>query len=261
MRISLSMLMCVALTWFNTASADIYIGGHADIGVGFHDNHLELHLHAEDPISLYGGGTAGPGEFEPGDIWIGVPGSVDDPGSTLLRPAGSQWNFLAPNEGDRVWFLPAIADDEKPYLGIGTEELLPEDGWNSNVTWTFNSISTMWGDDAEFSIWSFDGVNPVVRASSLVPTGTGNSWEQSTNSHDHFFIGFSGEGVYDVSFTVSAFNSDLNELFSDTGTFRFITGSAISAVPEPSSFAVLGGLGLAAAGWKRRRSRKSLTQA
>lgn len=107
--------------------------------------------------------------------------------------------------------------------------------------------------------------NPVVFASSLMPTAAGangadspNSWTQNAFSHEHFIYGFTGEGVYDVSLTNSGANSGISTIaagnYSDTAVFRFSTGDAIASVPEPGSLVLVG---LAAAGslFSRRRLR------
>ncbi len=231
--------------------ANVYVSGHADLGVGFEGNNLHLHLHAENTLGLFGGGTAMAGEYEPGDLMIGVPSP------SISRPVGSTWDFLAPNAGDSVWFLPQGSNPLKPFLGLGTEELSPADGWTTPLTWTFNSINRISGDNSSFAIWQESAGTVTVFASSLVPTGTGNSWTQAAFSHDHFNFGFTGEGVYDVSLTIRGANVGGGPIaagtYSDTAAFRFVTGSAIASVPEPSS---LGLVCLLAAGGYLRRARR-----
>ncbi|MCA9127602.1 MAG: choice-of-anchor M domain-containing protein [Planctomycetales bacterium] len=230
--------------------AAIYISGHSDLGVGFEDDNLHLHLHAEQPLGLFGGGTVPAGEYDPGDLLIGVPNPM------IGRPVGAQWDFLAANAGASVWFLPQSSDPNKPFLGLGTEELLPEDGW-STLTWTFNSITTISGDNSDFALWQNDSFgNPSVLASTLVPTGAGNTWTQNALSHDHYNFGFTGEGVYDVSLSISGNNSGAGTIapgpYFDTASFRFVTGNAI-AVPEPNSLAALGLAAIGGTLFRRRR--------
>ncbi len=222
----------------HAAQGAIYISGHADIGVGFENNNLHLHIHAEDAINLYGGGTLPAGEYDPDAMMIGVPNP------SIARPSGSQWDFLARNAGDPVWFLPQNDDPAKPFLGLATEELMTSDGW-STITWTFNSITTVSGDNSEFSMWRETlGIN--VLASTL--DAGADTWTQGAGGHDHQGFGFTGQGIYDVSFTVEASNAGVD--YSDTATFRFVTGTA---VPEPSSLVVVGLAAGCIAARRRRR--------
>ncbi len=252
MKKQILVLLAVIFCFSTIARAEmIYISGHADLGVGFENNNLHLHLHAEGVLGLFGGGTTAAGEYDPGDLIIGVPGP------SISRPSGAQWNFLASSAGNPIWLLPQSSDPAKPFLGLGTEELLPANGWTTPLTWTFNSISTINGNSSQFSLWQNDAFgSPTVFASTLVPTGTGNSWTQNPFSHDHFNIGFTQEGVYDVNFTITGTNATLNQSFNDTASFRFATGSAISAVPEPSSMAFFG---IATAGLTFFRMRRAKT--
>lgn len=232
------------------ARGEVYVSGHADLGVGFENNQLHLHLHAENTLGLFGGGTKPAGEYEPGELYIGIPGAP------IARPAGAQWNFLAANAGDSVWFLPQSSDPAKPFLGIGTEELLPAE-WTTPLTWTFNSISTISGAPASFALWQELLGTPTVIASSLTPTpgvgGVPNSWTQGADSHDHFNFGFSGEGVYEVSLSISGTKIGANAgTYSDTAVFRFATGNAIATVPEPHSLMMVGYAVVGCLAYRRR---------
>ena len=240
MKFRFALLSLAALLSFGlNASADVYIRGHADIGVGFEDNSLHLHLHASetDPIELLSGRTVS-GEFEPDAFYIGVPNPP------INRQAGAEWNFVAANAGDLVWFLPQSSDPDKPFLGLGLEELDTADGWSS-ITWRFDSIAPMAGSaPSEFSIWQQGPAGNNVRASTLDPTGDNNSWTQTAGQHDHFNFGFTAQGLYEVTFTVTGQNSGSGGIaagtYTDTATFRFAIGDAIATVPEPGSLALLG---------------------
>ncbi len=250
-------LLCTALlisilSISKSAMGGIYISGHADLGVGFENGNLHLHIHAENPLNLFGGGILAAGEYDPGDVDIGVPNPA------VLRPVGAQWNFLATAANAPVWFLPQGSDPNKPFVGLGTEELTPANGWTTPLTWTFNSITPVSGDNSSFAIWQLDALgSPVIFASSIAPTLAGNKWTQSPLSHNHFNFGFTGQGVYDVSLTIEGRNTTLNHSFSDTASYRFVTGSAITAVPEPSSLLLLG-LSAVVTTLKRHGLRKKL---
>lgn len=257
MRMLVTLLAVLFTSSTSTHAALVYIAGHADIGVGFEDGGLHLHLHAENPITVFGGGTAAAGEYDADAFIIGVPGP------SVSRPAGSQWNFLADAENNPVWFLPAQDDpmNPKPFLGIATEELDAAEGWTTQLTWALDSITPVFGDASSLAIYNVDQFQSIdVRASTLIPTGTNNEWTQAPGGHDHFNYGFTGQGLYDVTLSVSGTNAGggLSGIaagnYSDTATFRFATGSAISAVPEPSGALLLG---VASAFTMFRRSRRS----
>lgn len=225
------------------ASAElVYVSGHADIGVELHDGELELHLHAEGNLGAFGGGVITAGEYGSRDFVIGVPGA------SIERPAGSQWNFIGNAVGEPIWFLPQSEDEAKPFLGIGSEELDPGD-WTGRLTWRFDSINTIAGADAHFSLWTVNALGvPNAVVSSFAPVND-NQFELTAGGHAHFNFGFTAEGIYDVVLGVSGTHNALGAL-SDTATFRFATGSFIPlAVPEPNGLLVLGlvsGLGVMA---------------
>ena len=262
MKIQLVILFALIVCIGSIARAEIvYTSGHADLGVGFEtvngQSNLKLHIHAEGVLGLHGGGTLQPGEYDSSDMIIGVPGP------SISRPAGSQWNFLAANEGASIWFLPQGSNSNKPFLGLGTEELVAANGWigTTDLTWRFNSISTVSGQSSHFSLFQEELGSPVVFASSLAPTANNNEWKQAPFSHNHFNYAFTGEGVYDVSLTITGVNGALGT-FTDTTTYRFATGSAIAAVPEPSSMALLGltAIGFGAFRLRKRRTNSSSAQ-
>lgn len=241
-----TLAVCGAILLVSSLPADaaiVYTSGHADIGVGFEGGNLHIHFHAEDAIGTFGGGSLPAGEYDADALVIGVPGP------SVNRPAGAQWNFLAAAENDPVWFLPAQDNPNipKPFLGIATEELDAADGWTTQLTWSMDSISKVMGDDSSLAIYNVDQFQAIeIQASSRIPTANGNDWTQAAGGHDHFNYGFTGEGLYEVTFSINGTNAGGGGSgiaagnYSDTATFRFATGSAISAVPEPSGALLLG---------------------
>lgn len=246
-RLGFLFLGLCAMTFAPQAQADLWISGHGDIGAHFHNgntNAFELHFHFEDGAE---GASApiGAGEFEPDAFQIAVPGPP------TLRPAGNQWNFLGVPENAPIWYLPQGIDPDKPYLGFGLDELLDAE-WDGPLTWRLMGVN---GPAlAEFAMWkeAFGVVTPVIFTADGI--GTNDSFTLEPGDHEHFFLGFTSEGIFDIEFEVSGLH--LTGLKSARGTFTFISG-----VPEPSSMALLScaGIGMAA-GWVRRiRKAKSAT--
>lgn len=249
-----TLTACFAILLASSANAAVvYVHGHADIGVGFEDGGLHIHFHAEESLSAFGGGSIAAGEYDSNAIVIGVPGP------TSSRPAGSQWDFLAASEGTPIWVLPASDNPlvPKPFLGIATEELDAANGWTTPLTWSLDGISKVFGDDPSLAIFTQDLGTVDVRASTRIPTANGNDWQQGAGEHNHFNFGFVGEGLYEVTFTITGVNAGGGTVaagqYSDTATFQFATGSAISAVPEPSGLLLLG-VAATVCGLRRRRS-------
>ncbi len=102
MRFSMCWLSLVLAGWLAMASVSradlVYISGHADLGVGFELGNLHLHIHAEEPLTLFGGGTVPAGEIDPADLIIGVPGP------SIGRPAGAAGTFWQQTLGIKFGF-------------------------------------------------------------------------------------------------------------------------------------------------------------
>jgi len=243
-RMVMAALFCLAVVASSRVRADVWVGGHGDIGVGLTaDNQLELHFHFGDKVDALGGSIEA-GEYAPSAIRIFVPKSP------YTQPGGSQWEFLGAGEGNPLWLLPnssiEAADLGAPYLGFASEEL-PGDGWTGGLTWTLTSFS----GPGNFALW-LPGFAPTVFMSTANGVGAEDRFVTPIGEHDHFNLTFSEEGFYNVGFTVTGIYNGVT--LSDTANFTFIAG-----VPEPSSMVLLGcaGSGLFAGWMRRRRTRMS----
>lgn len=230
---------CVVGCGLSSARADIFIGGHADVGAAFDNGQLVLHFHIESDAQGGGGAVIPAGEYAPTDLLAGVP----DP--AIARPAGNQWDFLgAPT--DSVWFLPQSSDPNKPFLGLGLEDLNPAD-WSGPLTWTLVGFNGPAGGN--FSLWqngSFGNPVPFMTTSNGITSA--DKVTQNAGGHEHFNWGFTRAGVFEIQFQISGTHVTLGSL-TDTATFTFV-----SAVPEPSSMALLACVGTASVfGWMRRK--------
>ena len=233
-------------------SADIWISGHGDIGVGLDGNSLHMHLHFEDNATGVGG-TIDAGEYESTDHVIGVAGP------SSVRAADPKWSFIGAAT-DNVWFLPQSIDPAKPYVGFGLEELSVGD-WNGNLTWTLNAvISSPAGSN--FSLWNNNAFgDPMVRFATTDGISSADQFTQAPEGHEHFNIAFTREGTYQIELGISGTHNTLG-LLSDSAVYTFQVGT-ISAVPEPTSVLLVSSIcGIAATlrirkGWKKSR-KKSL---
>tara|TARA_R110002049_G_scaffold4601_4_gene31949 strand:+ start:224484 stop:225230 length:747 start_codon:yes stop_codon:yes gene_type:complete len=219
-----------------------YSAGHADIGLAYEGGELELHYHFGDGaildgvpvVSMDGMGL----EYAPDEAHVLVP---DDARIVTTDPVP----FLGTRTGDPIWRLTQGNTPGLPFLGIAAEEL--DSMIFSNATIQMTSFN----GPGEFALWQpgalggtteYWRTNDGIDASDAVTVGIGG--------HDHYFYGFTAEGIYDVGLTAEA-EFAAGGSVTDMGVIRFVVGSA-TAVPEPSSFAVLciGGTVLAA---RRRR--------
>ena len=243
------MRFCVVLGLFwcgfaisNPARADLWIGGHGDIGVALtNTNELELHFHFENAVDAAGGGTIPAGEYAPTDH------SVFIAGPPILRPSGSSWDFLgAPT--DSIWYLADFVEPNKPFLGWGLEDLDPAD-WNGQLTWNLVSVVSA-PTGGNFSLWSESFGTPTVRFATSDGITVADAFTQTAGGHEHFFLGFSREGIYQVELGISGNHKTLGNL-SGTGVFTYAAG-----VPEPSSIALLSVVSTGGCfGWIRRKRR------
>ncbi len=234
----------LAMAMGSLARADIWIGGHGDIGVELTaGGELELHFHFEDDAQG-SGGTILAGEYSPSAFSISVP----DP--SIGRPSGSQWNFLGATT-DQIWFLPQSSDPLKPFLGFGLEDLTAAN-WTGPLTWSLVGMTAPAGGN--FALWQNDAFgNPTPFMSTVDGISAADSFTQVAGGHEHFNLGFNRAGLFELQFQITGTHNTLGSL-SDTATFSFIAG-----VPEPSSMALVGtaGFGLIA-GWVRGRRKNAV---
>lgn len=220
-------LLASALALAARADVRMY-NGHADIGVGYLDGHLDLHVHQELPEEA---------EYEPGEVTfvVGDAAKTLSPGGVFAPALGSA--------GSPIWVLPTSPNPDLPFIGFGTEELSPAD-WLGNISLTLSGFSGP-GNMAIWNIGSFGSPNLVV--DSTRGTGPLNSMLLLPGNHAHYNIGFTQPGRYEVSFDAVGTHTPTQLAVTGSGTYRF------EVVPEPSTYALMG-LGAAAVlGSVRRR--------
>lgn len=218
-------------------AAVVYSAGHGDIGIAFESGVLEPHWHLHSGAVVDGTPLGADAEYEPGELVALVPGPA------ILRPAGASWDFLGVAAGDPVWFLPQSSDPGKPFLGIASEELDPDD-WTS-LTLSLVGFSGPVG--GHFSLWQTDsfGVPAVKFATSDGVTGA-DSFSLIVGGHDHYNWGFTKPGLYELTFRWVGEHKLVESAFADA-TFGF------TVVPEPGTYAAVFGLLALGGAWRHRR--------
>jgi surface-anchored protein len=257
-------LNAVAAIWLlavmaTSAHAQVkeYSAGHGDIGLAFHDEgngpELELHWHFDGSGILDGaradtltGFDPDDGiEFEPDEIAI----LVTDANKMVL---GQAYSWLGNVASDEIWILPQSNVPGRPFLSLAGEEL-------SNAT--FSDASLFLIDvtgPGNFAAGQFNGFTPEP----IWVSNNGFGIDDEINigvgdgAHDHFFYAFTQPGIYDIELTGEA---DLiaGGSETDTGTFRFVVGN-VTAIPEPSSWAVLAAVTGGLVCFRRRKRASTL---
>lgn len=222
-------LILLATALALAARADVRINnGHADIGMGYHDGQLGLHVHQTVPIEA---------EHPPGEVTfvVGDAAKSTSPGGIFASALGEA--------GSPVWVLPTSPNPDLPFIGFGTEELAPAD-WLGSVSLTLSGFSGP-GNMAVWSIGAFG--NASLAIDSTRAAGLPNGLSLMPGTHAHYNIAFSQPGLYEVSLEAMALHAT-DGTVAGSGTYRF------EIVPEPSTYALLAFGGAAALALRRRRA-------
>ena len=228
--------LLLALFSLTARSAVLYTEGHADIGIGYEDNELEPHFHAEEAI--IDGSYVEDQEYEADEVVINVGDSSYDYWVGLGgRPAGASWDPVGVSAGTLFWFLPqtqTLAESlALPFLGVGSEELSPGD-WTGNLLVALTSVS----GPGEFSMWQDGFFGPTFFMSTANGISGADSMNVVPGGHDHYNFAFTSPGFYEVTWEISGTHS-LDGAKSASGTYGFLVGPVAASVPEPVSAGML----------------------
>lgn len=247
LRCTFALSAVAALNW-NSASAVVLDHQHVDIGVAYEDDAWDLHVHDETNDV----------EYEPGEALLYV-GALDPPAT---QPVGAEWEFIGAGAGQEYWLLPAQQTPGMLFLGIGTEEIAPgtfleyfetDPRVDSEAAWITLSLRDVRGP-GEVALWTTDGFGSPTAWMSTFDGGitAADAAFLLEDSHQHFNLGFTEPGLYEIDLQASAYLPDGSVTTSDVATYHF----GVNAVPEPATWglAALAGLALALAHQRVRRA-------
>lgn len=185
MRLRLGLLIPVALaatlaagvTAASASSTVVLDRGHVDVGVGFEDGALNVHVHDETNDV----------EHDPADVHFVAP-----PAARTTVPDDPAFGFLG-DPGGRVWILPEVENPELLFLGIGTEELEPGVFAGDSVTLRVLRVR----GPGSFSVFTSDPFGaPQVLINSR--DGLPDSLALPVATHLHANWAFTARGTYRV---------------------------------------------------------------
>jgi surface-anchored protein len=250
-----AMLLAAGLALSDTARATPvnYTAGHGDIGLIYDSAAPSFTMvyrfdGSAVPVSLRGTTVA------PSEIVTVVPDNQSAPSqNSLLRPAGSQWDFLGVPAGGRIWYLPQASTAGVPFLGISAEGLGSDADWQGadpTILFSIVDVPQKPLPTSVVSAWDFGNPGGAVRVLwSTATDPTTNAMTPFVGSHAHYNIGFSHQGTYQVELQATGTLADGTPVTSAPTSFTF------QVVPEPAtlSLAALGAAALLALGRFRRR--------
>lgn len=210
-----------AVSTTNTLTFDVaatpfrLTGGHADVNLEFDGSELEVGFHTEftGGHTTITGGAPQQNEFEASDIIVNVP-----IGTTTTRPTASEFDPIGVPSGQRINVMPQTEEASEAAgvvrLGWAAEELTAAD-WTGDLSWTLTGVS---GPGA-FSVYE-TGLTPTFRMASSDGLSAADVFTVEAGHHEHFNLGFSAPGRYQIQMAVSGNHSTAGSV-SSTNTLTF----------------------------------------
>ena len=156
-----------------------------------------------------------------------------------------------------MWFLPQTADVNKPFFGVGAEELVPAD-WTGNVSLKLTGISgTGVTAGGFFSLWETAGFgDQTFHWASADGLSGSDILAVIPGSHAHYNWGFTKAGTYDITVEARAthvLDGVIDGEIVGSATYSF----EVVPVPEPATtFIGMACIGIATLRRSRRQVRR-----
>jgi len=237
--VSIGSLAMLASGSARAEFADLYSAGHADIAVDYDaTTGLSFFYELSSTAVVNGSQVGGAGASAvPSTISVVVPESVLTTGDSRLPD---------PYANNPLYLLLQTSQGagSRPFLGFGAEEIADGVFANNTLAYTLTGFSnSSAGDFVLYSngSWSTPAMNTADGLSAS------DSIDIFAGGHDHYNLGFTKAGTYDLALTASGTLVGGGEV-STSAVFHFVVGDATPpAVPEPGSLA-MAGIAVGAAG-------------
>lgn len=208
------------VTFIFDVGSSTWTDGHGDIGLGYHDGELELHLHLHEGAVVDGEILDEDAEPDPASTLV----AVSNAASLLSTPELAAGTGVA--AGERMWVLPAVRRAGLPFVGFGGEELAPQE-WTGDLHLDLVGVESPSGG-GHFAVFQPDGLGGQTFSMSTAQGGvTGDDHlEIAAGEHDHHAFSFSEEGVWRITFVASGVHTTAGALASEPVTYTFIVGGS-----------------------------------
>lgn len=221
------MILTIASWTITSPAATILSSGHADVFEAEYEvvegvPELHLGVHTDDA------------HFEPGDVLLQVKSAAYRSTDGLPTPITS---IL----GSNAWILPADLEEAET-LGVLEAGVARAAGFPDATAVTFTMVASGASNPGNFVL--FTGTGGIRLSATGGTVGTGSF--TLTASHLHWNWGFSEPGTYTFDMQASYLDPGAGMLMSPVETYTF------QVVPEPGTWALAGGVAVAAIGLVRR---------
>jgi len=210
-----------------------YLDGHAHVGVVYEAGTLHLHFHGHNVKMRHiaSGVVRTYAEFEAdGDeVVIVVPQSTE-----IVRPAGSQWDFLGIPAGAKFYQLPQYSTPGVPFFGVGTEELDYGVLVGDRVTFSLLGVPQR-PSGGQFALYQFGMTGPERIMDTADGSFANDSFNFPAGTHGHYNFAFTEPGLYTLKIGVSGQRTAAY----GGGTVSTQSDFHFQVVPEPGTIALL----------------------
>jgi len=268
----LALLICPTVSWaqatvlssgaYNFLQVS-YLSGNSDPwDVTIYDE-LNFVSYYPSPVSL-----SNPQRFTFGETG-GATFHIGGPQHLFVRPSdNATWGFIGVNGGQLFRATPQNGAPERPsnpqlMMGIALGPELRNSFVNSRLTITMSVAGIT--NPGEFSYYANDNTPESavgLTATPIFSTLTGLTTFNYSDTQNYFNMGFSAPGIYNIDFQFSGTLADGN-IPVVSGFYRYTFEVAPFAVPEPTTWALLGvtSVGIGIGIWQVRRRRRRALEA